>query len=83
MGSSTGSNGLRSAAPSAWRSRTRTSWPTRSPLGSPPPALFGGGPYPTLMRALEHDGPTVVDIPIDYRENLRLTERLGALSSTG
>jgi acetolactate synthase-1/2/3 large subunit len=36
--------------------------------------------YPTLMRALEHDGPTLVEVPIDYRENLRLTERLGALS---
>ena len=35
--------------------------------------------YPTLMRALEHDGPTLVEVPIDYRENLRLTERLGAL----
>ncbi len=39
--------------------------------------------YPTLMRALEHKGPTVVEVPIDYRENLRLTERLGALSRTG
>jgi acetolactate synthase-1/2/3 large subunit len=39
--------------------------------------------YPTLMRALEHDGPTLVDVPIDYRENLRLTERLGALALTG
>ncbi len=36
--------------------------------------------YPTLMRALEHDGPTLVEVPIDYRENLRLTERLGALA---
>ena len=36
--------------------------------------------YPTLMRALEVDGPAVVDVPIDYAENLRLTERLGALS---
>ena len=36
--------------------------------------------YPTLMRALELDGPAVIDVPIDYRENLRLTERLGALS---
>lgn len=35
--------------------------------------------YPTLMRALEHDGPSLVEVPIDYRENLRLTERLGAL----
>jgi acetolactate synthase-1/2/3 large subunit len=38
--------------------------------------------YPTLMAALEHDGPSVVEIPIDYRENLRLTERLGALTAS-
>ena len=36
--------------------------------------------YPTLMRALEVDGPALVEVPIDYRENLRLTERLGSLS---
>jgi acetolactate synthase-1/2/3 large subunit len=36
--------------------------------------------YPTLMRALEVDGPAVVEVPIDYRENLRLTEHLGALA---
>ena len=36
--------------------------------------------YPTLARALEHDGPSLVDVPIDYRENIRLTERLGALT---
>ena len=36
--------------------------------------------YPMLMRALEHDGLSLVDVPIDYRENLRLTERLGALA---
>ena len=36
--------------------------------------------YPTLMRALEVDGPAVVDVPIDYRENVKLTERLGGLS---
>jgi acetolactate synthase I/II/III large subunit len=35
--------------------------------------------YPTLMRALEVLGPAVVEVPIDYRENLRLTERLGSL----
>jgi acetolactate synthase-1/2/3 large subunit len=34
---------------------------------------------PTLRRALDVDGPSLVEIPIDYRENLRLTERLGAL----
>jgi acetolactate synthase-1/2/3 large subunit len=39
--------------------------------------------YPTLMRALEVDGPSLVEVPIDYRENLRLTEHLGALSSSG
>jgi acetolactate synthase-1/2/3 large subunit len=39
-----------------------------------------GDLYPTLMRALEHDGPSLVEVPIDYRENLRLTERLGELS---
>jgi acetolactate synthase-1/2/3 large subunit len=38
--------------------------------------------YPTLMRALEHDGPSVVEVPIDYRENLRLTARLGALTAS-
>jgi acetolactate synthase I/II/III large subunit len=37
--------------------------------------------YPMLMRALEHDGLSLVDVPIDYRENLRLTERLGALAA--
>jgi acetolactate synthase-1/2/3 large subunit len=36
--------------------------------------------YPTLMRALELDGPSVIDVPIDYAENVRLTERLGALA---
>ena len=36
--------------------------------------------YPTLMKALATDGPAVVEVPIDYRENLRLTEHLGALS---
>jgi acetolactate synthase-1/2/3 large subunit len=36
--------------------------------------------YPTLMRALAVEGPSLVEVPIDYVENLRLTERLGALS---
>ncbi|HEY7735621.1 MAG TPA: acetolactate synthase large subunit [Candidatus Limnocylindrales bacterium] len=34
---------------------------------------------PVLAQALAVDGPSVVEIPIDYRENLRLTEHLGAL----
>jgi acetolactate synthase-1/2/3 large subunit len=36
----------------------------------------------TLRRALDHHGPSVVDIPIDYRENLRLTEHLGDLTAS-
>lgn len=36
--------------------------------------------YPTLMRALALPGPSVIDVPIDYSENVRLTERLGALA---
>jgi acetolactate synthase-1/2/3 large subunit len=43
----------------------------------------GADLYPTLMRALAVEGPSVVEIPIDYRENLRLTEHLGAFSGTG
>jgi acetolactate synthase-1/2/3 large subunit len=35
---------------------------------------------PTLRRALDVEGPSLVEIPIDYRENLRLTEHLGALA---
>jgi acetolactate synthase-1/2/3 large subunit len=35
-----------------------------------------------LRRALDYDGPSVVDIPIDYRENLRLTEQLGDLTAS-
>jgi acetolactate synthase-1/2/3 large subunit len=37
---------------------------------------------PTLRRALDHDGPALVEVPIDYRENLRLTEHLGDLTAT-
>jgi acetolactate synthase-1/2/3 large subunit len=35
---------------------------------------------PTLRRALDVPGPALVEVPIDYRENLRLTEHLGALA---
>jgi acetolactate synthase I/II/III large subunit len=34
---------------------------------------------PVLRRALDMTGPSLVEVPIDYRENLRLTEHLGAL----
>jgi hypothetical protein len=33
-----------------------------------------------MMNGLDIDGPALVEVPIDYRENLRLTERLGSLS---
>ena len=33
-----------------------------------------------LAEALAVDGPALVEVPIDYRENLRLTDRLGALA---
>jgi acetolactate synthase-1/2/3 large subunit len=33
-----------------------------------------------LQAALQEDGPALVEVPIDYRENLRLTERLGSLA---
>ncbi|HEX2626433.1 MAG TPA: acetolactate synthase large subunit [Candidatus Limnocylindrales bacterium] len=36
--------------------------------------------YPILKRALDLPGPSVIDVPIDYAENVRLTERLGALA---
>lgn len=36
---------------------------------------------PTLERALMLDKPAIVEVPIDYTENLRLTERLGHLIS--
>jgi hypothetical protein len=34
------------------------------------------------MHVLEQSGPSLVEVPIDYRENLRLTERLGALTAS-
>jgi len=34
---------------------------------------------PTLRRALDHDGVSVIACPVDYSENLRLTDRLGSL----
>ncbi len=34
---------------------------------------------PTLKRALDDDTVVVIDCPVDYQENLRLTEKLGEL----
>ena len=33
-----------------------------------------------VARAVSAGGPSLVEVPIDYAENLRLTEHLGALS---
>jgi acetolactate synthase I/II/III large subunit len=35
---------------------------------------------PTLKEALAQDVPTVIDCPIDYRENLRFSQRAGDLT---
>ncbi len=32
---------------------------------------------PTLKRALELDQPSLIEVPVDYRENMHLAERLG------
>lgn len=37
---------------------------------------------PTLRGALASDGVSVIACPVDYSENLRLTERLGELDGT-
>jgi acetolactate synthase-1/2/3 large subunit len=37
---------------------------------------------PTLKRALDDDGVSVISCPVDYSENLRLTDRLGQLDAT-
>lgn len=35
-----------------------------------------------LRAALEDDGVTLIACPVDYSENLRLTDRLGELDET-
>ncbi|WP_122501846.1 acetolactate synthase large subunit [Mycobacterium pseudokansasii] len=37
---------------------------------------------PTLKAALEDDGVALISCPVDYSENLRLTDRLGQLDGT-
>jgi acetolactate synthase-1/2/3 large subunit len=36
---------------------------------------------PVIERALQHDGPVVIDCPVDESENMKLTERLRSLPS--
>ncbi len=40
-----------------------------------------GDLVPTLKRALADDTVSIIDCPVDYRENMKLTERLNALAS--
>jgi len=40
------------------------------------------GLAPVLEKALNHPGPSLVVVPIDYRENRLLTERLGNITCT-
>ena len=35
---------------------------------------------PTLKEALDQEVPAVIDCPVDYRENLRFTQKAGDLS---
>lgn len=35
---------------------------------------------PTLKQALRDDTVAVVDCPVDYSENMKLTEKLGSLA---
>ncbi len=35
---------------------------------------------PTLAKALDEEGPSLIVAPVDYRENMLLTERLGELT---
>jgi acetolactate synthase-1/2/3 large subunit len=37
---------------------------------------------PTLKKALDDDGVSLISCPVDYSENLRLTDRLGQLDAT-
>ncbi|MGO9506604.1 MAG: thiamine pyrophosphate-dependent enzyme, partial [Mycobacterium sp.] len=37
---------------------------------------------PTLQIALADDGVSLISCPVDYSENLRLTDRLGELDET-
>ena len=38
--------------------------------------------HDTLERAFNEDGPSLVVIPIDYRENKLLTQKLGEITAS-
>jgi acetolactate synthase-1/2/3 large subunit len=76
-----------------WKQRNEFGRPFGVEFGNPDFVAYGesfgirgfrpstaGDLLPCLRAALDVDGPSLVEVPIDYRENLRLTERLGALA---
>jgi len=76
----------------AWKQELHYQRPSHVDFGNPDfvklAAAFGARGYhvdkaqqllPTLKRALADDGVSIVDCPVDYRENLRLTEHLGEM----
>jgi acetolactate synthase-1/2/3 large subunit len=77
-----------------WKQRNESGRPFGVSFGNPDfvalAASFGipafrpdssAGLAACLASALSVDGPALIEVPIDYRENLRLTERLGALDT--
>jgi acetolactate synthase I/II/III large subunit len=75
-----------------WKQRVRFGRTSSVDFGNPDlvryAESFGAAGYrvteptelrPILDRALRHDGPVVIDCPIDDEENLRLTQRLQSL----
>ncbi|MBI5042079.1 MAG: hypothetical protein HZB57_13035, partial [Gammaproteobacteria bacterium] len=37
---------------------------------------------PALEEAFRQSGPAIISVPVDYRENVKLTERLGKIVCT-
>lgn len=75
-----------------WKQQTRLGRESGVEFGNPDfvglAQAFGAKGYrvesaralaPALREALAWPGPTIVDVPVDYRENPKLTERLGQL----
>lgn len=75
-----------------WKQRVRFGRTSSVDFGNPDlvryAESFGAAGYrvtetselrPILERALQHDGPVVIDCPVDDDENLRLTKRLQSL----
>ncbi|GAB2966041.1 acetolactate synthase large subunit [Amycolatopsis acidiphila] len=76
-----------------WKMRLETGKTSNVSFGNPEitayAASFGAKGYrveraadllPTLREALADDGVSIVVVPVDYSENLRLTDRLGQLT---